>query len=66
MNCPWYVRNADLQRDIDIETVTNVINLYAIAHNLRLSRHINEEASKLVSTVTTQRKLKSTRTQDLV
>ena len=65
MNCPWFVRNADLQRDIGIESVTNVIKHYAIAHNLRLSRHVNDEASKLVSTVTTQR-VKRTRAQDLV
>ena len=41
MNCPWFVRNADLQRDIGIDTATNVINHYAIAHSLRLSTGVS-------------------------
>ena len=40
-NCLWYVRDADLHRDIGIQPVDDVIQQFADAHNLRLSSHVN-------------------------
>ena len=59
-NCPWYVRDSDLQRDIGIPPVADVIQKFAKSHSLRISSHVNEEVSKLFTTSTTVRRLKRT------
>ena len=45
MGFPWYVRDANLQRDMGIDPVRTVIYKYAAAHKLRLMNHANDEAS---------------------
>jgi hypothetical protein len=45
---PWYIRNADLQRDLQMEMVTNEIGKFAKKHEDRLLRHINVEAIQLL------------------
>ena len=67
MDCPWYVRSTDLQRDIGIEPIPNTIQKYATAHRLRLSAHINDEASQLIQrNAAGRRRLRRTRPEDLV
>ena len=65
VNSPWYIRNADLHRDLDIEEVSKEILKFAAAHDLRLRRHVNEQASSLVQTVGSERRLESVRPNDL-
>ena len=66
MDSPWYVRNADLHRDLRFEKVSEEILKLAAAHDVRLRRHINEQASSLVQSVGSERRLKRVRTNELV
>ena len=67
MNCPWYVRDRDLHRDIGLDSVERVIHKFATSHSLRLSQHVNAEASALISSSNrTERRLQRRRPQDLV
>ena len=66
VDCPWYVRNPDLQRDIGILPVVNVIQQFATAHRLRLSTHVNDEASRLIQPGALPRRLRRRRPEDLV
>jgi len=45
---PWYIRNADLQRDLQMEMITNEIGKFAKKHEDRLLHHINVEAIQLL------------------
>jgi hypothetical protein len=36
VNAPWYVRNSDLHRDLEIETVTDIIAKFAKSREKRL------------------------------
>ena len=65
VNAPWYIRNADLHRDLDIEEVSKEILKFAAAHDLRLRRHVNEQASSLVQSIGSERRLKRVRPNDL-
>ena len=66
MDVPWYVRDADLQRDMGIDPVRTVIFNYATAHKLRLMNHPNDEASKLVEEIAADRRLLRIRPLDLI
>ena len=61
VNALCYIRNADLHRDLDIEEVCKEILKFAAAHNLRLRRHANEQASSHVQTVGSERRLQRVR-----
>ena len=65
VNTAWYIRNADLHRDLDIEKVSKEILKFAAAHDLRLRRSVNEQASSLVQTVGSERRLKIVRPIEL-
>jgi len=43
-DAPWYIRNADHQRDFQMEMFTNEIGKFAKKHEERLIHHINVEA----------------------
>lgn len=43
----WYLRNCYLHRELNVETVTSIIQRHAVSHENRLPHHINEEASRL-------------------
>jgi hypothetical protein len=45
---PWYVRNAELYRDLPIEMVTAEVRLFARKHEERLLHHDNVEAIQLL------------------
>jgi uncharacterized protein YeeX (DUF496 family) len=57
VNVPWYVRNSD-HRDLGIETVTDIIAMFAKSHEKRLQDHINIEASRLLNVKNITRRLK--------
>ena len=41
IDAPWYIINADLHRDLQMETVTNEIGKFAKQHVERLLHHVN-------------------------
>ena len=48
VNAPWYIRNNDLQRDLQVDVVTSEIQRFAQKHEGRLHHHGNAEAIKLL------------------
>ena len=58
---PWYIRNDNLHKDLDVETVDSVIKMYAQSHEQRLQRHINVEALQLLNSDGPVRRLKRTK-----
>jgi uncharacterized protein YeeX (DUF496 family) len=64
-NASWYVRNSD-HRDLEIETVTNIIAKFAKSHEKRLQDHINTEASRLLNVNSITRRLKRKKPLELV
>lgn len=57
-NAPKYVRVTDLHRDLDVEMVADIIKKHANSHQRRLEQHINEEASRLLMSRFSFRRLK--------
>jgi hypothetical protein len=49
VDAPWYVRNSDLHRDLNIESVSNIIKKMAQNHKRRLHNHPNTEAIQLLN-----------------
>uniref|UniRef100_A0A6P7GPC6 Uncharacterized protein LOC114339202 n=1 Tax=Diabrotica virgifera virgifera TaxID=50390 RepID=A0A6P7GPC6_DIAVI len=48
VNALWYLRNCNLYRDLQMDTVSQRINKFAKSHEQRLSNHVNIEAIKLL------------------
>ena len=48
VDAPWYIRNADLHTDLQMEMVTNEVGKYATKHRERLYHHVNVEAIQLL------------------
>jgi hypothetical protein len=48
VDAPWYIRNADLHRDLQMEMVTNEMGKFAQKHLERLLHHDNFEAIQLL------------------
>jgi hypothetical protein len=48
VDAPWYIRNADLHRDLLMEMVTNEIVKFAKKHEARLLHHVKVEAIQLL------------------
>ena len=57
VNALWYVRNADLHRDLKMEMVTAEIKRFARKHEERLHRHDNVEAIELLDNSALLRRL---------
>lgn len=66
VNAPWYARNKDIHRDLNIETVEAEIKRFAQKHEARLHDHVNVEAIQLLDSGGQVRRLKRRKTQDLV
>jgi len=66
VNAPWYIRNADLHRDLKMEMVTAEIGQFARKHKERLLHHANVEAIQLLDDSELQRKLNGTKPFELV
>jgi len=62
VDAPWYMRNADLHRDLQMEMVTNEIGKFAKKHEERLLHHVNVEANQLLDKSELVRKLKKKKT----
>ena len=44
----WYIKNANLRRDLQMEMVTNEIGKFAKKHEERILHHFNVEAIQLL------------------
>ena len=65
VNAPWYIRNADLHRDLKMEMVTAEIQRFARKHEERLHRHDNVEAIQLLDNFALLRRLNRTKPFEL-
>lgn len=66
VDAPYYIRNANLHRDLNIPTVEEEIKRYAQKHEDRLHNHVNIEMLQLLDQHDTKRRLKRTKPSDLV
>ena len=66
VNAPWYVRNDNLHKDLNVETVNEVIKKQARSHEQRLQQHPNSEVLQLLDTTSVNRRLKRTKPFDLI
>lgn len=66
VNAPWYVRNADLHRDLQVNTVSSEINRFAKKHNDRLQIHLNPEIGVVLDVSHQTRRLMRTKPHELI
>lgn len=66
VNAPYFIRNSDLHRDLQLETVDIMIAKAARNHEETLHNHQNVQALHLVDNSTTVRRLKRKKPSDLV
>jgi hypothetical protein len=66
VGAPWYVRNADIHRDLRIEMVTAEVRWFARKHEERLLHHDNVEAIQLLDNGELTRRLRRTKPCELV
>jgi len=66
VDAPWYIRIADLHRDLQMEMVTDEIRKFAKKHEERLLHHVNVEAIQLLDNSELVRRLKCTTPFELV
>lgn len=64
-DAPWYVRNVDLHRDLEMPTVVEEIRNFARKHDGRLHAHVNIEALQLLDRHP-MRRLKRTKPYELL
>ena len=48
VDAPWYIRNADVHGDLQIEMVTNETGKFSTKQEERLFHHVNVEAIQLL------------------
>jgi len=60
VDSPWYIRNAYLHRDLQMEMVTNEIGKFAKKHEERHLHHVKVEAIQLLDSRELVRGLKKT------
>ena len=58
VDAPWYIRNGDLRRHLQMEMVTNEIGKFVKKHEEKLLCHINVEAIQLIDKSELVRRLK--------
>ena len=51
VKAPWYIRNSDLRRDLQMDKVNEVIINHAVRHEQRLLAHENEEMNASLSVI---------------
>jgi hypothetical protein len=66
VNAPWYIRNTDLHRDLNMEMVMATIWQFAQKHEESLHQHVNVEEIQLLDNSTLVRRLKRTKPFELV
>ena len=58
VNVPWYVRNEDIPRDLEIPTVKEANSSYAKRYKERIATYLNRLAAETINTSNMARKLK--------
>lgn len=66
VDAPWYIRNSNLHRDLEMDTVEQVRAKIAAGHELRLHHHVNVEAIQLLDNTGLVRRLKRIKPFELV
>jgi len=67
VNAPWYIRNNDLHRIMQVDVVTSEIQRFTQKHEGRLHHHENAEAIQLLdNTCTVRRRLQRKKPFELV
>lgn len=66
VNAPWYIRNDDLHRDLNIPTVQEEIKKHAVIHGKRIYQHVNEELRGMLDSSHAVRRLQRTKPIDLM
>ena len=57
VSAPWYIRNNDLHRDLEVDAVSSEIQRFAQKHEERLHHHENGEAMQLLDNMGIVRRL---------
>lgn len=65
VNAPWYIRNKDLHRDLQIKLVSDEVKKFAVKHNQRLQVHQNQEIEPVLDVTNNIRRLKRTKPHEL-
>lgn len=65
VKAPWYVRNSDIHRDLNINTIASEIQNRAEAHEIKLLHHVNSEIPALLNTSGMPRRLNRYKPHDL-
>jgi hypothetical protein len=66
VNAPWYIRNKDLHRDLQVDVVTSEIQRFAQKHEERLHNHENVETIQLLDNTCIVRSLQRKKPFELV
>jgi hypothetical protein len=66
VNAPWYIRNNDLHRDLQVDVVSSESQRVAQKHEERLHCHENIEAIQLLDNMCTVRRLQRKKPFELV
>ena len=66
VNAPWYIRNNDLHRDLQVNVVSSEIQRFAQKHEGRLHHHEYVEAILLLDNVGIVRRLQRKKPFELV
>ena len=66
VSAPWYVRNSDLHRDLQVNVVSSEIQRFAQKHEGRLHHYENVEAILLLDNAGIVRRLQMKKTLELV
>ena len=61
-NAPWYIGNADLRTDLQMEMVTNEIGKFVTKREERLLHHVSGEAIRLIDNSELVRRLEKEKT----
>jgi len=62
VNAPWYIRNKELHRDLQVDVVSSEIQRFAQKHKGRLHHHENVEAIQLLDNMGKVRRLQRKKT----
>ena len=57
VNAPWYIRNEDIRRDLEIPTVKEAISSNAERYKVRIATHPNRLAAETFNTLNMGRRL---------
>ena len=66
INAPWYVKNEDIRRDLEIPTVKEAISSNAERYKARIATHPNGLAAETFKTINMDRRLKRKHPADLI